>query len=643
MHKEGSVKKPAGAPVKKQPAAPEEERFRARWSLAFIGVSVLLFGLGLALGGTLHRAELEIVEYLLFIAAYLASGWGVLRAAGRSILRGRVFNEHFLMSAATLGAFAVHALPEAVGVMLFYRVGELLEDLAVDRSRRSVRSLLAIRPDRATRKTNGGYEEVAPERVAVGELILVKPGERVPLDGEIVSGRSLVDTSALTGEPVPRALGEGQVILAGMIVQTGSLVVRVTHTFRESSVSRILDLVENAVHKKARPEKLITSFARVYTPAVVFLAAAVAVGPPLLAGASLQEWAYRALVILVVSCPCALVISIPLGYFGGIGGAARRNILIKGSTYIDVLARVRTVVFDKTGTLTRGVFRVTGVEPANGHTREEILRLAALAESHSNHPVAAAIQAAYGKPVDPSAVSGHREIAGQGVGAAVDGRRVLIGNDRMLHGEDIEHDVCDSGGTTAHIIIDGRYAGRILISDEEKPGAREAVAQLKRLGVAETVMLTGDVERSARSTARSLGIDTCRAGLLPGDKVRALEELEERAAGRGPVAFAGDGINDAPVIARADVGIAMGRLGSDAAIETADVVLMTDDPSKVAEAVRRSRRTRRVVLQNVVMALGVKLAFVALGAAGFATMWEAVIADVGVTLLAVLNALRVLR
>ncbi|MFW6181923.1 MAG: heavy metal translocating P-type ATPase [Spirochaetota bacterium] len=629
----------------------EREGFRARRSLAFIGASAVLFGLGLALRGTLHRAGLELVEYLPFIAAYLASGWGVLWSAGKSILRGRVFNEHFLMSVATLGAFAVHALPEAVGVMLFYRVGELLENLAVDRSRRSVRALLAIRPDRAARKTDGGYEEVAPEQVAVGELILVKPGERVPLDGEIVSGSSLVDTSALTGEPVPRSLGEGQVILAGMIPQTGSLVVRVTHTFRDSSISRILDLVENATHKKARPEKFITSFARVYTPAVVFLAAAVALGPPLLAGASLQEWVYRALVILVVSCPCALVISIPLGYFGGIGGAARRGILIKGSTYIDVLARVRTVVFDKTGTLTRGVFRVTGVETANGHTREEILRLAALAESHSNHPIAAAIRDAYGSPIDPSAVTGHREVAGQGVEASVDGRLVLIGNDRMLHGAEVGHDDCDDTGTTAHVVIDGRYAGRIIISDEVKPDAREAVAELKRLGVAETVMFTGDVERSARATAAGLGIDTYRAGLLPEDKVRALEELQERAAGRGagrgpgpgPVAFAGDGINDAPVIARADVGIAMGRLGSDAAIETADVVLMTDHPSKVAEAIRRSRKTRRVVLQNILLALGVKLVFVSLGAAGVATMWEAVIADVGVTLLAVLNALRALR
>jgi Cd2+/Zn2+-exporting ATPase len=462
-----------------------------------------------------------------------------------------------------------------------------------------------------------------------------------------------------------------------MIVQSGSLVVRVTRSYSDSSISRILHLVENAVQKKAQTEKFITTFARYYTPAVVAAAAGVALLPPLLLpGATFQQWIYRALVILVISCPCALVISIPLGYFGGIGGAARRGILIKGSSYIDVLTRVGTVVFDKTGTLTRGVFRVSAVNALNGYSEDEILELAAVSESHSNHPIAEAIRSAYGRPIDPAAVSSYQEIAGQGISATVHGREIYVGNNRLLHQENIEHDVCDLELTVAHVVIDGSYAGYIVISDEEKPDAAQAVAELKRLGVGETVMLTGDVEQVARYTGRRLGIDTVYAGLLPEDKVRVLDEIGGQGVrgdrdgrgrngrgkhgrgrgrsvsdgrfrnGRGKnsrVAFAGDGINDAPVIARADVGIAMGGYGSDAAIETADVVLMTDAPSKVPEAIRLSRRTRRIVMQNIAFALGVKLVFVALGAMGVASMWEAVFADMGVTLLAVFNALRVIR
>lgn len=661
----------------RQEVGTQEKTFRFGLKLLFIGISLALFALGLILGGPLHGRPPTLAEYLLFGSAYLLSGWRVLWAAGRSILKGRVFNEHFLMTVATLGAIAINALPEAVGVMLFFQVGEFFEDMAVTRSRRSIRSLLAIRPEYANRRQGDTYEKVAPEEVQVGDTILVKPGERVPLDGEVVSGRSLADTSTLTGESVPRSLEEGDDILAGMIVQSGSLVVRVTRSYSDSSISRILHLVESAVQKKAQTEKFITTFARYYTPAVVAAAAGVALLPPLLLpGATFQQWIYRALVILVISCPCALVISIPLGYFGGIGGAARRGILIKGSSYIDVLTRVGTVVFDKTGTLTRGVFRVSAVNALNGYSEDEILELAAVSESHSNHPIAEAIRSAYGRPIDPAAVSSYQEIAGQGISATVHGREIYVGNNRLLHQENIEHDVCDLELTVAHVVIDGSYAGYIVISDEEKPDAAQAVAELKRLGVGETVMLTGDVEQVARYTGRRLGIDTVYAGLLPEDKVRVLDEIGGQGVrgdrdgrgrngrgkhgrgrgrsvsdgrfrnGRGKnsrVAFAGDGINDAPVIARADVGIAMGGYGSDAAIETADVVLMTDAPSKVPEAIRLSRRTRRIVMQNIAFALGVKLVFVALGAMGVASMWEAVFADMGVTLLAVFNALRVIR
>jgi Cd2+/Zn2+-exporting ATPase len=574
------------------------------------------------------------------LPAYLICGWSVLTTAGRNILRGQIFDENFLMTIATLGAIAIHELPEAVGVMLFYQLGELAQGSAVGRSRRSIQALLEVRPDTANLKTNGTIKTVAPDTVNVGEQIVVRPGEKVPLDGEVLEGVSLVDTAALTGESVPRRVAGGDRVLAGSVNQSGALTLQVTKRFGESSIARILDLVENARSKKADTEKFITRFARHYTPAVVFLSLAIALIPPLLFSQSAAVWSYRALVILVISCPCGLVISIPLSYFGGIGGAAKQGILVKGSTFLDTLTQVRTVVFDKTGTLTQGTFRVTDIVTHNGLSAAQLLELAAHAESQSNHPVAQSIRQAHGQPLEVSTVRDYEEIAGHGVRAMVNGRAVLAGSDRLLHREQIPHSVCVVDGTVVHLAVDGQYSGRILIADELKEDAAAAIQALHQQQI-QTVMLTGDNELVAAAIARQLGIDRYEAELLPEDKVSALEKI--LAAAPHPVAFVGDGINDAPVIARADVGIAMGGLGSDAAIETADVVIMTDAPSKVAQAIAIARRTRRIVWQNITLALGIKLLFIALGAIGIASLWEAVFADVGVALLAVLNASRVLH
>jgi Zn2+/Cd2+-exporting ATPase len=619
------------------------EAFDLKREGLLVGVVIALFILGSVFEQPLHNTPYSIGEYLVFVPAYLLSGWTVLSSAGRNILRGQVFDENFLMTIATVGAIAIHKLPEAVGVMLFFKVGELFQEYAVGRSRRSISALLEIRPDAANLKTDRGIQTVSPEGVKVGDIILVKPGEKVPLDGEILDGSAQVDTSALTGESIPRTVTVGETVLAGMINQTGVLTVKVTKLFGESSIARILDLVENASSKKAATEKFITKFARQYTPIVVIASLAVAILPPLLNLGTNAEWAYRALILLVISCPCGLVISIPLGYFGGIGGAAKRGILIKGSTFLDTLAGVKAIAFDKTGTLTQGVFKATQVSPYNGFTEAELLRLAAKAEANSNHPIAKSIREAYGQPIDASTITEYTEIAAHGIQATVENRQLCAGNDRLMHRENIEHDTCNVEGTVVHLAVDQRYAGYIVIADEIKVDAVQAIRTLKQSGVETIMMLTGDSTVVAQKIAQTLGVDSFQAELLPEDKVTAIEMLLQKVQPKGKVAFVGDGINDAPVLARADVGIAMGGLGSDAAIETADVVLMTDAPSKVAEAIQIARKTHAIVVQNILFALAIKGIFIILGVLGLATMWEAVFADVGVALAAIFNATRVLK
>ncbi|MCD6139649.1 MAG: cadmium-translocating P-type ATPase [Thermococcus sp.] len=609
--------------------------------LYFIIPSLLLFIIGILLR---YYYEMDnAFVFGIFTMSYLLVGWKVLRNAVVNSVRGNVFDENFLITIATLGAFAIREYPEAVGVMLFYVVGEFFQDLAVNRSRRSIKSLLALKAEYASLKVGEKIVKVKPEELKVGDIIVIKPGERVPVDGIIIEGSSNVDTSALTGESVPRTVKEGEEILSGMVNLSGLLTVKVTKELKESTISRILELVENASARKAKTEKLITRFARYYTPAVVGLAALIALIPPLAFGEPFSDWLYRALVLLVISCPCALVLSIPLGYFGGIGKSAREGILVKGSNFLDALSKATIVAFDKTGTLTKGVFKVTKIETRNGFTEEEIIKFAALAEAHSNHPIAKAIKEAYGKEINEAEIKEHENIAGHGVKARIDGVEVMVGNDRLLHRFNIEHDTCRVKGTVAHVVINGKYAGYIIISDEIKEDAPIAVRDLKRLGVKRVIMVTGDNREVAAEIAKQLGLDSFYAELLPEDKVKIIEELEKEKAPNDKIVFVGDGINDAPVLARADVGVAMGALGSDAAIETADVVIMDDKPSKLPRGIRIARKTRRIVWQNIIFALGVKLVFIGLGILGEATMWEAVFADVGVALIAVFNAMRILR
>ncbi|MDJ0648868.1 MAG: heavy metal translocating P-type ATPase [Xenococcaceae cyanobacterium MO_188.B19] len=607
------------------------------------GIAIVLFLIGLIFNQPLHNTPGSIAEYLVLIPAYLISGWTVLTSAGRNILRGKVFDENFLMTIATLGAVAIHELPEAVAVMLFFQIGELFQGAAVGRSRKSIKSLLEVRPNKANLIVPGEIVEVAPEQVKVGDIIAIKPGEKVPLDGEILAGSSQMDTSPLTGESVPRTVREGDTILAGAINQTGSLTVRVTKLFTDSSIAKILDLVEHASSKKAPTEKFITRFARYYTPIVVFLSLAVAIIPPLLIpGATSEQWVYRALVLLVISCPCGLVISIPLGYFGGVGGAAKRGILVKGATFLDALTDVKTVIFDKTGTLTEGVFEVSQICPYNAYGEQELLTLAAIAESQSNHPIARSIMAAYDGKIAESDVTDYQEIPGQGIRAKVKGIEVLAGCDHLLHENQIRHNTCNVEGTVVHIAADNKYAGYILISDKIKEDAAQGIKRLSKAGVTKTVMLTGDNRVVAQKVATQLGLDKYQAELLPEDKVAKIEYYLKNAEPKSKVAFVGDGINDSPVIARADVGIAMAAFGSDAAIEIADVVLMSDRVSQVAEAISVARRTHHIVWQNIIMAMAIKGLFILLGAIGIASLWSAVFADVGVALLAILNASRVL-
>ena len=611
--------------------------------LTLIGIPVVLFFAGLIFKSSLHSTPYGFGEYLVFIPAYLLSGWKVLSSAGRNVFRGRVFDENFLMTVSTLGAILIHQLPEAVAVMLFYQVGGFFQDLSLSRSRRSIKSLLEICPDSANLIVDGKPQAVRLEAVKVGDIILVRPGDRIPLDGEVIEGHSQLDTSALTGESVPRTVTTGETVLAGMINKTGVLTVEVAKPFEESSIAKILDLVENASSKKANTEIFMTTFARYYTPVVVLGALAVALLPPLLAGASFSRWIYRALVLLVISCPCALVVSIPLSYFASVGGASRRGILVKGSNFLDVLSQVKIVVFDKTGTLTKGTFRVTQIVPKNGKTSDELLRLAAEAESHSNHPIAQSIREAYGSDVNSAAVSDYKEIAGQGIRATVDNQVILVGNAALMQENAVDHDNCEVDGTVLHLAVDGIYAGYTVIADEIKPDAGTAISSLKALGISKTIMLTGDNEAVAENVAQKLSLDEYMAELLPEDKVRIVEKLISQEDKGDKLAFVGDGINDAPVISRADVGIAMGGVGSDAAIETADVVIMTDAPSKVAQAIEVSRKTRRIIWQNIGLAFVAKGAFIGLGVVGIATMWGAVFADMGVALMAVLNATRALK
>ena len=623
---------------------PENKEIRKELSLIII--VVMLFAAGLIFNDELRQTPFSIGEYLVFLTAYFISGWRVLSKAVKNLFRGRVFDENFLMSIATLGAVAIGELPEAVAVMIFYNVGEFMQGISVKRSRKSIRKLLEIRPDYANLKIGDEIKIISPEEVKPGDIILIKPGEKIPLDGEVIEGSSFVDTFPLTGEPVPKSVKVNDTVLAGMINKSGVITLKVTKLFGESSISKILELVENASKKKAKAEKFISVFASYYTPVVVGIALLIAFVPPFLYPAqTFSEWIYRALVILVISCPCALVISIPLGYFGGIGGASRKGILVKGSNFLDVLTEVKTVVFDKTGTLTKGVFKVTEIVESNSLGKDKLLYYAFGAESHSTHPIALAIREAYGKETENPVVGDIEEIAGYGIKAKIDNKIILIGNDRMLHSENIKHsnNNCDVEGTVVHIAVNNSYAGYIKISDEIKEDAAEAVKQLKELGVEDIIMLTGDNKFSAELIAGKIGINTTHSGLLPEDKVALLEKIMEKTQEDKKVAFVGDGINDAPVIMRADVGIAMGGLGSDAAVEAADIVLMEDHPSKVAEAIKIARKTRTIVWQNILFALAVKGFFIALGSVGIASMWEAVFADMGVALIAIANATRVLR
>ena len=604
--------------------------------LTRIIVAAVLF----AAGGLLHLegwAELGV-----YLVCYAVIGWDIVWKAITNILHGQVFDENFLMTIATVGALILGEHSEGVAVMLFYQVGEWFQSYAVSKSRRSITSLMDIRPDYANIEKDGKLIQVDPEDVKIGDTIIVKPGERVPLDGKIIKGSSTLDTSALTGESMPREVEAGMEVISGCINQTGILTIQTTKEFGESTVAKILDLVENASDKKGRMENFITRFARYYTPVVVFAALALAVLPPLVTGQAFSIWIYRALTFLVISCPCALVISIPLSFFGGIGGASKIGVLVKGSNYLEALAYTETVVFDKTGTLTKGSFAVTEIQ-ANGMTDEELLELAAYAEDYSNHTISLSIQKAYGKKIDNSRITDVQEIAGHGVQAVIDGMTVLAGNAKLMEREHIPYTASNAIGTVVYVAFDGRYAGCIVIADEIKADAPAAIKTLKAAGIRQTVMLTGDADAVGQDVAHRLGLDRAYTELLPADKVDRVEELLAQKSDKGMLAFVGDGINDAPVLARADVGIAMGALGSDAAIEAADVVLMTDEPSKIAAIMQIARKTIRISNENIVFALGVKFLVLILGALGRANMWAAVFADVGVSVIAILNAIRAMR
>lgn len=603
-----------------------------------LGIGAVLFVIGMVFDFE------QPLDFAIFLISYLLVGGDVVLRAAKNIAKGQVFDENFLMSVATIGAFAIGEYPEGVAVLLFYQVGEAFQRLAVNRSRKSISALMDIRPDFANLKLGNELRKVSPEEVGIGDFIVVKPGERIPLDGRVVEGSSALDTSALTGESLPRDVEAGDEVLSGSINKNGVLTIEVAKAFGESTVSKILDLVQNAGSKKAPTENFITKFARYYTPIVTFAALALAVLPPLLIpGAEFNDWIYRALAFLVVSCPCALVISIPLSFFGGIGGASRNGILVKGSNYLEALNNIDTIVFDKTGTLTKGTFKVTSVTSASNWSEQDLLSFAAHAESFSNHPIAQSILKAYGKDIAVHRLTEQEEIPGLGVRVSLDGRIILAGNGKLMHSEQIKWTPVNTLGSIVYIAVDGEFAGYIVISDELKPDSKKAVSELKKLGVKRTAMLTGDSKAVGEAIAQQIGLDDVYTELLPQQKVEQLEQLAEKRKGKGKLVFVGDGINDAPVLARADIGIAMGGLGSDAAIEAADVVLMTDELSKIASAIRVARKTRTIVWQNIVFAIGVKVIVLILAAVGIAGMWEAVFGDVGVTVIAILNAMRAMK
>ena len=601
-----------------------------------IGAAVLATAILLSLNN-------EWLQIALFIISYIIVGGDVVKRAVKDILKGQVFDENFLMSIATIGAFFIGEYPEGVAVMLFYQVGELFQSYAVGKSRKSIASLMDIRPDYANVKKGDELVKVDPDEVQIGDIIVIKAGEKIPLDGKVIEGSSMIDTSALTGESVPREVEVGSDILSGCININGVITAEVTKEFGESTVSKILDLVENASSKKSNSEQFITKFARYYTPVVVIIAVFLAIIPPLVIdGATFSDWIYRALAFLVVSCPCALVISIPLSFFGGIGGASKKGVLVKGSNYLEALAETEIVVFDKTGTLTKGVFNVQEIHP-EGVSEEELLELTAHAESYSNHPISLSLKRAYSKEIDNGRISDVEEISGHGVIATVDGKKVMAGNIKLMKMMDIPYFKGELIGTIVHVAVNNKYIGYIVIADEVKEDSAQAIKELKAANIKQTVMLTGDNKSIGSKVAKELGLDKVYAELLPADKVEKLEELFSQKSKKGKLAFVGDGINDAPVLARADIGIAMGGLGSDAAIEAADVVIMTDEPSKIATTMKISKKTLKIAHQNIVFAIGIKIIVLILSAFGITTMWAAIFADVGVTIIAVLNAFRALN
>ena len=585
----------------------------------------------------------ELINDIIYLVSYIIVGLEIIRKAIRNITRGKVFDENFLMTVATIGAFAIGEFPEAVAVMLFYQIGELFQSYAVDKSRKSISSLMDIRPDFANVERDGKIQKVDPDEVKIGETIVIKPGEKVPLDGYIIEGKSSLDTKALTGESLPREAVNGEEVLSGCINLTGAIKIQVSKEYGESTVSKILDLVENASNKKSKSENFITKFAKYYTPIVVVIAVLLAFIPPLiLKDASFSDWLYRALSFLVVSCPCALVISIPLSFFGGIGGASKMGILIKGSNYLEQLANTEIIVFDKTGTLTEGVFEVQKVNPID-ISEEELLKIVAYSENYSNHPISLSVKKAYGKEIDEKQIIKTQEISGFGIVAKIGNQDVLVGNEKLMNEKQINFTKCNDIGTVLYVAINGKYVGYILISDKIKPDSKKAIQNLKKNHIKQTVMLTGDRKNVGENVAKELGLDKVYTELLPAGKVEKVESLLREKSSKGKLVFVGDGINDAPVLALADIGIAMGALGSDAAIEAADVVLMTDEPSKIVNAINLSKKTMKIVKENIVFAIFIKILVLILSAFGLSTMWEAVFADVGVSIIAILNALRVLK